>query len=247
MSQPEIALGIFVANTAFTGTPFRFVKLSGGKLVLCGAGEAGLGVIQDTPVANEAGNVMCFGVSKVLAGGTISQGNTVKSDASGQAVAAGASDPFAFGMALESANSGEYFEVFLLGRGGDSNIRYQAVSAAVAAGSDGGIVAARVGFDSNFISATYVPFATITGANTNTRTISVINKGAAGSGSAVPASLALTSGVNASAFVEKALTNSGTGSDLVLTAGDILEFASVHAASGLADPGGLVVITVQRR
>lgn len=95
-------------------------------------------------------------------------------------------------------------------------------------------------------SVTYIPAATITGADTNTRTISLVNRGQAGAGSTSVASLALVSGVNATAFDEKALTLSGTAANLVVAEGDVLEFRSVFAASGLADPGGTVVITLAR-
>src|SRR5690606_22942882 len=102
-----ISLGSFVANASFAGTPYRFVKLSGGKLVLCGADEAGLGVVQDEPAANEAANVMLVGISHVLAGGTINQGNSVKSAANGKAVAADGDDAFIFGIALEGGGDGD--------------------------------------------------------------------------------------------------------------------------------------------
>ena len=93
--------------------------------------------------------------------------------------------------------------------------------------------------------ASYTPSAGVTGADTNTRTVSVINRTSAGAGSTSMASLALTNGVNMTSGDEKALTLSGTAANLVFAAGDIIAFESVHAASGLADPGGLVQLEYQ--
>lgn len=118
---------------------------------------------------------------------------------------------------------------------------------AVAAGADGAVVLGIAVEDSTVTAVSYTPNATITGADTNTRTIAVVNKGAAGAGSTSVASLALTSGVNGTAFDEKALTLSGTAANLNVTEGDVLAFTSTHAASGLADPGGVVKVTLVRR
>lgn len=93
--------------------------------------------------------------------------------------------------------------------------------------------------------ASYTPSASVTGANTDTRTISIVNRTSAGAGSTSMASLALASGVNMTSGDEKALTLSGTAANLVFAAGDVLAFESVHAGNGLADPGGLVQIEYQ--
>lgn len=93
-------------------------------------------------------------------------------------------------------------------------------------------------YDGVVSGASYAPVATITGADTNSRTLSVINKGQAGAGTAVAATLALTAGVNAPAYDEKALTLSGTPANLVVAAGDQLVFRSLHIGTGIADPGG---------
>jgi len=93
----------------------------------------------------------------------------------------------------------------------------------------------------------YTPEANITGADTDTRTLTLVNKGAAGAGSTVIATLAFTNGVNGTAFDEKAFTLSATAANRVVAAGDILAFVSTHAgSSGLADPGGLVQVEITR-
>lgn len=89
----------------------------------------------------------------------------------------------------------------------------------------------------------YVPVTTITGANTNTRSVSLVNLGQAGSGNTVVATLQFNSGVNATAGQAKTITLSGTPANLNLAAGDVLQWQSTHVGTGIADPGGLVVIT----
>lgn len=124
--------------------------------------------------------------------------------------------------------------------------RLEAVVPAVATASDDTTMIGRVPFAGTVASVTYAPDATITGANTNSRTLSIVNRGSAGSGSTSVASKAFTSGVNAAAGDETAITNSATGADLVVAEGDILAWVSTHVGTGLADPGGLVTIAIQR-
>ena len=95
-------------------------------------------------------------------------------------------------------------------------------------------------------SVTYTPSAAITGANTNSRTLKLVNKGQSGSGSTVIAELALTSGVNAAAFDEKALTLSGTAANKEVAEGDVLAIESLHVGTGIADPGGEVQVKLER-
>jgi hypothetical protein len=98
------------------------------------------------------------------------------------------------------------------------------------------------------VSVTYTPVAAVTGAaSPASRTLSLINRKQDGTGAVVVASLALVSGVNLVAFDEKALTNSVTASDLVVAAGDELEFRSAAVGgTGLVDPGGKIDVTFGR-
>jgi hypothetical protein len=116
----------------------------------------------------------------------------------------------------------------------------------VGAGADATEQVCVAPFDGTVTAVTYTPDTTITGANTNSRTISLVNKGQAGAGTTSVATLALTSGVNAPAADEKALTLSGTPANLVVASGDVLEFDSTHIGTGIADPGGLVQVTFSR-
>lgn len=120
------------------------------------------------------------------------------------------------------------------------------VPAVGTAGNDDDTIIGQAPFACTVTAVEYVPEAAITGAATNNRTISLINKGQAGSGTAVVASLNFASGVNAAAADEKAVTLSVTPADLVLAAGDTLLWRSLHILTGITDPGGLVRVTLAR-
>lgn len=122
------------------------------------------------------------------------------------------------------------------------------VPAVSTAGNDDDTVVAQAPFNCTVTAVEYVPEAAITGAATNHRTFSLVNKGAAGSDSTSVASLAFDSGsVTATANNEKSITLSGTAANLDLVAGDTLLWRSVHIGTGITDPGGLLKITVTRR
>lgn len=122
------------------------------------------------------------------------------------------------------------------------------VPAVSTAGNDDDTVLTQAPFNCTVTAVEYVPEAAITGAATNHRTFSLVNKGAAGSSSTTVASLAFDSGsVTATANNEKAITLSGTAANLDLAAGDTLLWRSVHIGTGITDPGGLVRVTVARR
>jgi hypothetical protein len=96
-------------------------------------------------------------------------------------------------------------------------------------------------------SVAYTPEAAITGNTTDSRTLTLVNKGQSGAGSTVIGTLAFIASVNGVAFDEKAFTLSTTAADLVVAAGDILAFVSTHvSATGLADPGGRVEVEITR-
>jgi hypothetical protein len=102
----------------------------------------------------------------------------------------------------------------------------------------------RVDSAGTVTSVTYAPVTAITGANTNTRSVSLVNKGATGAGATVMATIQYNSGVNAAASDENVVTLSGTPANLAVSAGDILQWQSTAVGTGIADPGGLVCVTV---
>lgn len=90
------------------------------------------------------------------------------------------------------------------------------------------------------VTAAYVTTADLTGANTNSRTINVYNRGSGGSGATLVASKAFTSGVDAPANTKTPITATPTNA---VAAGDLIDWESLSVGTGLADPGGLAVIT----
>lgn len=120
------------------------------------------------------------------------------------------------------------------------------VPAVSTAGNDDDTVLAQAPFAGTVTAVQYVPEAAITGAATNHRTISLVNKGQAGSGTTTIASLTFDNGVNATANNEVSLTLSGTAANLVVAEGDTLQWRSIHVASGIADPGGIARVTLSR-
>lgn len=119
--------------------------------------------------------------------------------------------------------------------------------AAAAAGSDLESEIGVVPFAGTITNVQYVPVTVLTGANTDSRTGKVVNKGQSGAGTTAPATKAFVSGVNAPADDETTITLSVTAADLVVAAGDVLVWQSLHVGStGLADPGGLVHVEITR-
>lgn len=101
-------------------------------------------------------------------------------------------------------------------------------------------------WDAELVSCKFIPISTITGANTNTRKHELINAGTAGSGTDVMAELQYNSGVNAAAAAKKTITNSATPANLEMSEGDVLTWKSTTPGTGIADPGGLLEIVIQR-
>jgi hypothetical protein len=95
-------------------------------------------------------------------------------------------------------------------------------------------------------SVTYTPEAAVTGAaSPASRTLTLVNKGAAGVGTTNIATLALVAGVDLVAFDEKAITLNATAANLVVTAGDQIVWVSTAVGgTGLVDPGGHVVVEI---
>jgi len=109
-------------------------------------------------------------------------------------------------------------------------------------------VIGEVPFDGTVTSVSIVPEANGTAHAANFRTFSVLNKGAAGSGSTSVAALATDTVTtdDLKAFDEKAVPLSGTAANLEVTAGDILAVVETVAAEGLAHSGYKVQVEISR-
>jgi len=103
------------ANADLSASQFLFVLLntSGRVAVVASAGGDADGVLTNKPtVAGEAASVQIGGIAKVVAGGTITAGDKVQSDAAGKALTAASAD-HVLGRATISAVSGDLVEVLL--------------------------------------------------------------------------------------------------------------------------------------
>lgn len=112
------------------------------------------------------------------------------------------------------------------------------------AANDSTWIVGRVKRAGNVTSVTYAPNADITGAATNNRKFDLINKGQDGNGTTVIATLTFANTVNASDFDEKVIPVSGTPANVAVAEGDILAWFSDAINTGIADPGGLVTVTI---
>lgn len=120
---------------------------------------------------------------------------------------------------------------------------------AVAITADEATVFSAAPFAGTVAGVTYTPEGAVTGAaSPASRTLSLVNHGQAGAGTTVVATLALVAGVNLVAYDGKAIPLSGVAGATTVAAGDVLEWRSVAVTSGtgLADPGGLVVVDIAR-
>ncbi len=104
------------ANADLSTKQHLFVNVnSSGKLVVAGDGGQAIGVLQDKPnAADQQGTVGISGVSMVIAGGTVTAGGIVASDASGRAVDVVSGD-MGLGKALTGTTvSGDLISVLLM-------------------------------------------------------------------------------------------------------------------------------------
>src|SRR5437870_4224242 len=86
----------------------------------------------------------------------------------------------------------------------------------LAVGADATIELGEAQFAGTVTRVAYIPVSTITGANTNSRTFTVTDQAQDGSGTTNVATLAMTSGVNATGDDAKAITLNGTAANLVV-------------------------------
>jgi hypothetical protein len=114
------------------------------------------------------------------------------------------------------------------------------------AGNDLLTIVGEVPFAATVTEVTYLPGAALAGANTNSRTLNLYNRGPAGTGTTLVATLALVSGVNLVDNDEKTIPLSGTPANLQVAADDVLEWESLHIGTGITDPGGVVQVTLNR-
>ena len=114
----QIRVGTFTASADLSAKQYHFVKMSGNNTVtVCAAiTDIPIGILQNNPTSGKAASVCLFGISKVVADGTLAAGNVIGTSADGQAdaIAAGTDTTvYTMGIALNAAAAGETVEMFV--------------------------------------------------------------------------------------------------------------------------------------
>lgn len=114
----QIKVGQFTASADLSSKQYHFVKMSGNNTVtVCAAiTDVPIGVLQNTPTSGQAAEVTLFGISKVVADGTLAAGNVIGTSADGQAdaITAGTDTTvYTMGIALKAAAAGDIVEAFI--------------------------------------------------------------------------------------------------------------------------------------
>lgn len=129
MATEDLVFSItYEAANDLSSNQYQLVAVnSNGKVVLAGAGDHAVGVLQNDPASGEQAEVAILGQTKVVAGGSVSQGDQIASDSNGKGVTAtqstvdtttsnsseGVAGSNILGVASEGASSDEHFGVLL--------------------------------------------------------------------------------------------------------------------------------------
>ncbi len=105
----------FKAGEDLTTKMYHLVKLNNdGTIVLCGADERAIGVLDGKPRVGESVAVNVLGTSKVVVGGAVNIGDYLVSNANGQVITR-TNETNVIGIALENAsNAGEIIEMLII-------------------------------------------------------------------------------------------------------------------------------------
>lgn len=128
---------------------------------------------------------------------------------------------------------------------GDHTLAVQVAGNATAGTADE-FLAFVAPFNLKITGVKWVPAAAITANGSNYFTLTLRNRKADASGTALPASRAY-SATNSTAFVSEAMTLSSTAADLNVAAGEVLTVEKLVTGTGLAMPDGEVQISYQGR
>jgi len=114
----QIKLGNLVAAADLSAKQFHFVKLASATTVnVCSAiTDKPIGILQNTPTSGQSAEIAIFGISKVVADGTLAAGNIIgtSSDSQADAITSGTDTTvFVMGQAIEAAAAGNIVTMFL--------------------------------------------------------------------------------------------------------------------------------------
>ena len=116
--SPGIDLGTLTAAADLSSKQYYFVKLASATTVnVCTATtDRAIGILQNDPTSGQSAVVRIFGISKVVADGTIAFNNVIGTSADSQAdaiVPGTDTSVTTLGVAIQAASAGETFTMFL--------------------------------------------------------------------------------------------------------------------------------------
>ncbi len=114
----QITLGTLTAAADLSSKQYHFVKLASATTVnVCSATtDRAIGILQNDPESGESAVITIFGISKVVADGTIAFNNVIGTSADSQAdaiVPGTDTSVTTLGVAIGAASAGETFTMFL--------------------------------------------------------------------------------------------------------------------------------------
>ena len=116
--SPQLAFGTLTAAADLSSKQYHFVKLASATTVnVCTATtDRAIGILQNDPESGEVAEIAIFGISKVVADGTIAFNNVIGTSADSQAdaiVPGTDTSVVTLGIAIGAASAGETFTMFL--------------------------------------------------------------------------------------------------------------------------------------
>ena len=116
--SPSITLGTLTAAADLSAKQYHFVKLASATTVnVCSATtDRAIGILQNNPTSGQQAIIQIFGISKVVADGTIAFNNVIGTSADSQAdaiVPGTDTSVVTLGIAIQAASASETFTMFL--------------------------------------------------------------------------------------------------------------------------------------
>lgn len=114
----QVRFGNLTAGADLSSKQYHFVKLASASTVdVCSAiTDRAIGILQNNPTSGNTATVTIFGISKIVADGTIAFNNVIGTSADSQAdaiVPGTDTSVTVLGVAVTAASAGETFTMFL--------------------------------------------------------------------------------------------------------------------------------------
>ena len=116
--SPSVTIGTLTAGADLSAKQYHFVVLASATTVNVATAitNAPIGILQNNPTSGQQAIVQLFGISKVVADGTLAAGNFIGTSADGQADAISPGTDttvYMTGQCIQAASAGETTTMFL--------------------------------------------------------------------------------------------------------------------------------------